>query len=320
MKVLTVFLVSLVVYGLSLSSFIPGFSIANLSVYLASALLIVNAVLSVVLFICFFIVRWNKVEQAQSISEITGSWLRAIAFVAVLLFTIIFPSVAILFESLTHICAEMFDLIPTPLHFIVLALGPVLNGFCAGLLFQKVDIEPKTVNFLNGMAIGIALPFLILAVPFFALFAYVLISGTSWLVFSGMTAFFGSCELFNLLGVFYPSIKGFKTVRIMGIVVGFAMVVLVQVPTWLTNGFTNIAARNPDNKSAVQMIKLFGDRNYLLYKCYLSGNRSAINEIGLPRINPTDAQAVFKRVTGKDYKSIPKPERVEREEARMFRD
>lgn len=318
MKALIVFAVALAVYGISLASYIPGFSMSNLGVYIASANLIVNALVSLALILCFGLVDWKKKSGASSIAEVTQTWTSAAAFVAVMLFTVILPFIAILFESLARICAtSLIDLIPTPFHFIVLALGPVLNGFCAGLLFMKVDIEPKTVNFLNGMALGIALPFAIATTPLFVLGALALISGMSWMVFSAVLAFFATLKLFSLLTVFYPILKGHGNLRIAGMLTGLALMLLAQVPIWLTNACACAAIKNPENKSALQLIKLFGDRHYLLRKCYLSGNLPSINEMGLPPLDRDGARVVFKKVTGKEYNSVPKPAAVEREESRF---
>lgn len=318
MKALAIFAVSLVVFGLSLTSFIPGFSMGQYGVYVSSINLIVNALLFIVLVVSLLLVSWKKKDGTKTLGDITSSWLDALAFVALMLTTVIFPAVTILFEGITHTCAEgFFDLIPTPLHFMLLALGPVLNGFCAGLLFQKVDIEPKTVNFLNGMALGISLPFVIATIPMLIFSLLALVSGMAWMVLSAILAFVGSLKLFDLLTVYYPNLKGHGRLRLMGIGCALILLLLVQIPIWLTNMCTLQAAKDPNNKLAFQMIKLFGDKKYLLRKCYLSGNMASINEVGLPAISTNDAQVVFKQVTKKDYKSYPKPPAVEIFESRL---
>lgn len=320
MKALVIFVVSLVVFGLSLTSFIPGFAMGRSGVYLTSINLIVNALLFVVLVVSLLSVNWTKKDGAKTLGDVTRSWLDASAFVALMLATVIFPAVAILFEGLTHTCADgMFDMIPTPLHFMLLALGPVLNGFCAGLLFQKVDLEPKTVNFLNGMALGISLPFAIATIPILIFSLFALVAGVAWIVLSAVLAFIGTFKLFDLLTLFYSNLKGHSRLRIYGLITGLILLILVQTPIWMTHFMTNLATKDPNNKMALQMIKLFGDKKYLLQKCYLSTNRASINEVGLPVMSTTDAQNVFKQVTKKDYTSFPKPPVVERFEAR-FRD
>lgn len=320
MKALTLFAITLVVYGISLSLFIPGFSMGNAGAIVANVNYVANALISISLFICLLLVDWRKKTEAKEIGEVTGSWLDATAFTAVIIFTVITPAVTILFEAITHTCADgMFDMIPTPLHFMLLALGPVLNGFCAGLLFQKVDIEPKTVNFLNGLALGIALPFAIATLPLLVLGLLALFSGVVWMIFSALLAFISTIKLFDLLTLFYSNLKVHGRLRMYGLITGLILFILVQTPIWMTHFMTNLAAKDPNNKMPLQMIKLFGDKKFLLQKCYLSTNRASINEVGLPVMSTTDAQNVFKQVTKKDYTSFPKPPVVERFEAR-FRD
>ncbi len=319
MKVLTVFMISLVVFGLSLSSFIPGFSISKMGVFIASANLIVNALVSVLLFISLLVVDWKKKTGANSIGDVTDTWFNSLAFVALMMFTIIVPLATILFEATTHTCGTtLLDLIPTPWHIMLLALGPVLNGFCAGLLFQKVDIEPKTVNFLNGLALGIALPFAVATVPLMILGALALIMGMAWMVFSAVLAVIATLKLFDLLTVFYPILKGHGKLRIAGLITGLVLLLLAQMPIWLTNFCAIQVAKDPNNTAAIHIIKLFGDKHYLLRKCYLSGNMPSINEMGLPFIDTNNVRMVFKKVTGKEYNSFPKPKRVEQEEARLM--
>lgn len=319
MKVLTIFLVSLVVFGLSLSSFIPGFSMSNWSVFIACANLIVNALVSVTLFIGLMVLNQKNKVGVNSVSEITATWFDSVAFVALLMFSLIVPMMTIAFEATTHTCSQfLLDFIPTPWHIIVLALGPVLNGFCAGLLFQRVDIEPKTVNFLNGMALGIALPFAIATLPLCILGAMALFMGMAWMVFSAVLAVIATLKLFDLLTVFYPILKGHGKLRIAGLVSGLALLLLAQMPIWLTNFCAIQVAKDPSNQAAIQMIKLFGDKKYLLRKCYLSGNMPSINEMGLPFIDTNSVKMVFKKVTGKEFSSFPKPKSVEQEEARLM--
>ncbi|MCW5822328.1 MAG: hypothetical protein KIT34_05960 [Cyanobacteria bacterium TGS_CYA1] len=318
MKALIVLAISLTVFGISLLTFVPGFSMSGTWVYLSNANLIVNVILSITLFVSFIVFDWKKVDGAGSIRSTIAKGNGACAFVALMLITIIIPVVTILFESLTHYCASSFiDLVPTPFHFIVLILGPVLNLFCAGLLFQKVDIEPKTVNFLNGMALGISILFAIASLPMYFLMPIALLSGMAWMAYSALFAFIGTLRLFSLLTVFYPILKGHGKLRIAGLLTGLALVVLAQVPIWLTNAFACAATKNPENKSAVQMIKLFGDRQYLLRKCYISGNLNSMNEIALPPIDRDGARVIFKKVTGKEYNSVPKPAAVEQFESRL---
>lgn len=320
MKVLIVFAVSLVVFGLSLSSFIPGFSMGSIGMFIASANLIVNALVSVLLFISLLVADWKKKTGANSIGDVTDTWFHSLAFVALMMFTIIVPLATIFFEATTHTCGTtLLDLIPTPWHIILVALGPVLNGFCAGLLFQKVDIEPKTVNFLNGMALGIALPFAIATVPLMILGALSLIMGMAWMVFSAVLAFIATLKLFDLLTVFYPILKGHGKLRIAGLCTGIVLLLFAQMPIWLTNFCAIQVAKDPNNVAAVQLIKLFGDKHYLLRKCYLSGNLPSINEAGLPFIDTNNVRMVFKKVTKKEYTAFPKPASVISVESR-FRD
>ncbi|QQR58370.1 MAG: hypothetical protein IPG59_02420 [Candidatus Melainabacteria bacterium] len=321
MKVLIVFAVSLVVFGLSLSSSFPGFSLSSWGVYISGAYLVLNALVSVCLFISLMVVNWKNKAGANSIAAVTVTWFDSVAFVALMMFSLIVPVMTIAFEATTHACSHiLLDFIPTPWHIMVLALGPVLNGFCAGLLFQKVDIEPKTVNFLNGLALGIALPFAIATVPLMILGGLALIMGMAWMVFSAVLAFIATLKLFDLLTVYYPILKGHGKLRIAGLLSGIALLLLAQMPIWLTNFCAIQVAKDPNNTAAIHIIKLFGDKHYLLRKCYLSGNMPSINETGLPFIDTNNVRVVFKKVTGKEYTSFPKPKSVEQEEARVLVD
>ena len=76
------------------------------------------------------------------------------------------PVITLVAEGFTHICGETFiDPIPTPFHFLLVALVPASNLLVWLSLRRKWNLRGKQLGLLNGSALAISLCYAILFLP-----------------------------------------------------------------------------------------------------------------------------------------------------------
>ena len=100
-----------------------------------------------------------------------------------------------------------------------------------------------------------------------------------------------------------------------GILIGFGILALLQVPTMLTyHGFDLQMSGDREAKaSGVRLVRRFGDRELLLRACYGQLGRELDGDViraiasGGRTIPPDEAREMYYRVTGQPFNSVPPP-------------
>ncbi len=310
-KPLIVGLFVVVMFALPACSLFGWIAALGIPGILVSAYIFFINILLLGLLIELFLTDWNKQNTVESIKEVTLTWGGSVALVTVVLAGILFPAAVLVIETNTHLCSQYFiDLIPSKIHLALLALGPVINTFCVLQLYFKNRVSEKILSFINGVAMGIAIPFSIVMLPLLPMSILAVAFGISWIPLSPMLAFFSTIKLFGLMSVFAPDLKSEKRLRFFGLLTGCTLFILLQCPVIITNYLVESVVLHPDNRDSLELLRNFGDREQLVRLCYKPKRIKTIAELVSPTMDVQNAQAVLLKVTGREFRSFPRPESV----------
>ncbi len=238
-----------------------------------------------------------------------------------MLFGVLLPFATLLFELLTHACAEtLFDPIPTWWHVVLIALVPLVNA--ATLVAVKQGRTTWLWPLGHGNAAAMAIAFWY-AVPFGPITPIAVVGilylGLGLLALSPLLAFFLTWTARGALRRAAP-VRGtlprlFRLPRFWpGFAAGSLAVLLPFAHQWFTDEVLRVAMSKDELQSrrAVQLLRWAGSRRTLLDACY---GRNAWGSSwgnlfmtrGFLSRSDTQAQEVFYRVTGTPHNSVPAP-------------
>ncbi len=257
--------------------------------------------------------RSPDIAKAPSADQSTADKVRPGWIVFVL--GVVMPVATLFFELFSGMSAGvLFDPLPTWLHVALVALVPASNYFVWRAARQKDARHTRLLGWSNGVALGIALYYAILYLPFTP------IAGVG-VIFYGL----GLIPLTPLITVavtpWLRSVYRERTGRESfpgawgGFAAGFGLLVLLQLPTALTHYGLAKATNEADSvrHHGIRVLRAFGDDEMLLRACYRSLIREAdfdlvANVAGGKRwINPEEAREIYYRVTGRPFNSVPAP-------------
>ncbi len=231
-----------------------------------------------------------------------------------ILLGVIVPAAALIYEGVTHQCAQtFFDPIPTVAHIVLVALVPITNLALWWTLKHGNPRHLATLSKLNALTIGIALFYSIVFLPLVPIG----IIGVSVLL--GFLPLAPLCSLIIavlLRRSLNRSVTASKAVRSNTralIVLGFGLLITLEVPAIVTQvGLQMAAASDPiERVRGVKLLRFAGDETVLLRKCYVRSGRmvdllSVLLWLYRP-VSTDDARDIFYRVTGEAYNSKPPP-------------
>lgn len=237
------------------------------------------------------------------------------------LFGILLPAVAIIIEADTHMCANvLFDPLPNWWQFALVTLVPTANlATWFSITSGRISWLPRLAH-LNAFALGVSV-----------VYAAMFLQFTPFAVLGLLYFGFGLLPLTPLISVLTLAAargalrrsKG-TAARFPKIWIGFAAgIVVLAAPythDFLTHELLARAASKDaaENRRGVALLRTFGSHKSLLRFCY-DGNdwnffaggwgRGAFEDGRAGNRIPTeDAQAIYYRVTGEPYNSLPAPE------------
>jgi len=235
-----------------------------------------------------------------------------------LIFTaLVLPSVSILVEITSGICAKMFfDPLPTVWHKVLVIAVPLANLIVMrGLWWSDAEYHWR-LGTANGLAVAVSTFYTIIYLPITPLaLVAVLFVGLGLLALAPVLCLIGSALCLRQLqmlargaGEVYPSPR--KPMRDFGI--GFALAALilvaVEIPVIVTRVWMAKAASDSQAESAraINLLRRYGNERTLLAAC--GSQRESASLIGVffnfsYPLSAERAQAVYYRVTGKPYDS-----------------
>ena len=232
-----------------------------------------------------------------------------------LIFGVILPLGTIGFEMFTGSSAGiLFDPLPSWLHVALVAVVPLANFLLWRAAREKDRRRARLFGWLNGAALGIAIYYALLYLPFSPIAAV----GVIWfglgliplapIIAVAATAWLRHVYRGHIEGGRLPGAWG-------GFVVGLGVLVLLQLPVAITHyGLAKATDEaNSTRLRGIRVLRAFGDEEMLLSACYRSLIREADFDVvaklagGKKWINPEEAREIYYRVTGRPFNSVPPP-------------
>ncbi|SFF51491.1 PEP-CTERM protein-sorting domain-containing protein [Duganella sp. CF458] len=246
-----------------------------------------------------------------------------IAFVA--LFGVLLPAVALLFESVTGMCRQIFfDPLPTPIHFALYATIPVANVRLLRAL-MRCEALPPGWGLLHTFSAGVAVFYSLVFLPISPIAAI------------GIIAFgiglFGLSPMFAVACVFLArnSLRNGSGKAPGKLWRGMALACLALLALDAPSTLTRIGMQMAASDSAetqlrgIQLLRKAGDEDLMLRLCYQQGGQATdlLGTLFASRTesDPQQARTTFYQVTGTVFNSHPAPPRRSmREWERTFDD
>ena len=231
---------------------------------------------------------------------------------------VVLPVVTIAFEAITGWCASVFfDPLPTPAHLLLACAVPAVNAWLLVRLASRPSAaHPGRMAAASGAAVGLALLF---TLPFLLLLPIAVMA----LIYFGL----GLLPLTPPLALL-ASIRIARRVRretramgvrprrlVYGFLAALVAFLLADLPKTATNlGLQMAASADVGNsRRGVGLLRALGSTDLLLRACY---DRSGVPmdlvsfalQAAAPRsVGPTEARAIFYRVTGSAFNTVPPP-------------
>jgi len=246
-----------------------------------------------------------------------------IAFVA--MFGVALPIAALLFETITGMCRQIFfDPLPTPFHFALYATIPLANARLL-LALRRGEAVPPRWTLLHAFSTGVAVFYSLVFLPISPIAAFAVIAfGIGLLGLSPMFAV--ACAVFSRKALRTGSGQApGKLWR--GIALAFLVLLAIDAPSTMTRiGMQMAASDSPETRlRGIQLLRKVGDEELMLRLCYRQGGQ-ATDLLGTlftsqAESNPERARTIFYQVTGTVFNSRPAPaHRSMREWERIFDD
>ena len=237
---------------------------------------------------------------------------------------VVLPAFTVLLEVLTGFCAGVFfDPVPTGWHVLLVSMVPVANGVLLLALNRQHGGLWRWAILLNGLALVVAgyysalyAPLLPMAVP------ALILAGIGLLPMAVVLGFIGSVAGVRWAGAAcrggVVEIAGRTRWLFLGVgfVVGGVGLAALEGPAFVTReGLLMATADNEKTRDrGIALLRNFGSERSLLQACYEGDwmRASAKDTVGWVygmgrRVETSDAQTVFYRVTGKPFNSLKPP-------------
>jgi len=244
------------------------------------------------------------------------------------LYAITLPLIALLVELTTRVCTNsIFDPIPTLGHTLCVAFVPATYLFGLILIKRQILPWPRTLLIATGAAAGISLVYIMPFVPLL-LFSVVgiLFMGIGLLPFAPLAAFFGGLSIRKRLKKLASNISEEPLPDHLfgvGVLLGIALITLCYLPAYLINTNIDKAATGTatEQRKALDKLHFYRAQDDVLALAYrtlgngrgFTGTYANMGPLAIlwngssKSIAPAEAAAIYYRLTGKPYNSVPPP-------------
>ncbi len=228
------------------------------------------------------------------------------------IFGMILPVVALIFEMSTRLCAGVFfDPLPSWLHVGFVLLVPAVNLAAWRTLLDSDRAVPRWLWLANGAASGVSLIYAIFFLPLspFALVG-ILYFGMGLLPLAPLLALICTLQLRKQL-------KRRQLLREESVLRGWGwalsgpllllLVLALHAPVtrhWMVQASSDSPA---EAQRAIRRLRTFGSHEVMLRECYGRANRLWMELFGGNQPNSESARNVYYRVAGKPFNSVPPP-------------
>lgn len=227
-----------------------------------------------------------------------------------LLFGVIMPMVAIIFETQTHSCARaFFDPLPSNMHVALASLVPLAGA----LIWLAVRLDLSAfycpINLLAGMAMGISVMYSIMFVP-----TTPSALGGGLLVLSPFLAILcfwkgedALARVTTAAGTFFDA----RQVQHLGHLIILMSVLVIEFQSTITRVYMQVAAKPQTSVQGIRFLRKYGSEDVMLRACYEHSGRATdilgtLAELSHP-LKVEQARDIFYRVTGKPFNTVPVP-------------
>ena len=235
--------------------------------------------------------------------------LGTIIFVA--LSGVVLPIAALLFESITGMCRQIFfDPLPTPFHFALYATIPLANVRLL-LALMRSEALPRGWGLLHAFSAGVAIFYSLVFLPISPIAAIaVVILGIGLLGLSPMFAV--ACAVLARRAL--KARSGQAPGKLwQGVVLAFFVLLAIDAPSTLTRLGMQMAASESEGTRlrGIQLLRKAGDEGLMLRLCYQQSGQATdlLGTVfaGRTENDPQRARAIFYQVTGTVFNSHPAP-------------
>ncbi len=236
-----------------------------------------------------------------------------------LIFGVILPSISILVEATSHICAEVFfDPIPTLWHLLLVVFVPLSNLQLWFAIRRGSTERPFLLGLSNAFALGIAMLYTIVYASLLPMAVFALLFvGLGLLPMAPVFALISSIIMRRQLRPLAPPVFPVRAGGlVLGVVVAFAAVAVAELPSTLTRiGLQHAASgSSAERDNGLRILRKWGNKDALLRACYdRSGN--ATDLVGYlfslkDTVGPQQAREVYYRLTGEAFNPDVPIERI----------
>ncbi len=247
-------------------------------------------------------------KKAAGAGKTTGHWW-------LLIFSVILPLVTLGIELTTRMCAGVFfDPIPSIWHVFMVAAVPLSNLWAWRVVRTGESTLSAALKVANGYAIGIAAFYTLLFLPILP-FAVIGVFYIGWglLPMAPLFALIGALVLRGYLKRISMPAKPFPGIWT-GLGLAALALALTVLPITATRYWTSQAGSGSPAQAtrAVKWLRWLGSDTTLLGDCYGSSSWMRQSPIdlhlfGVP-VSPERARAVYFRVTGRSFNTVPPPQ------------
>lgn len=236
--------------------------------------------------------------------------------ILLLLFGVLLPLVAVVFETTTHMCAQnCFDPFPSTAHVLLFMLIPISNAMVWLSARRNLSNHYGFMALSSGMAMGIGILYSLMFVPLVPMSLLMLLwlgfglLGLSPLLSLPCTASAGKTVCKLALG--HKTFFDPHQVKHIGHLIILVTVIAVELPSTLTRINLSKAADSDTAKEGIRWLRQFGSQEVMLRACYERSGRAtdilgSLYEATHP-LSVKNARNIFYRVTGMPFNSVPIP-------------
>lgn len=243
---------------------------------------------------------------------------------------VMLPSLTFFVELTSRMCAgEFFDPMPTPWHYVLVALVPCAN-FAAFLWTPQTARGKRILRLLMGISLGVSIVYSLVFLPLMPIAVpAILFAGLGLLPLTPFLAALASLSLrLRLAREHGPAAQ----TRYSNLLVAFAMVFLLfllpEIPEAVTRYGAHSATHGTreEKLAGVRFLRRFGSRDAMLRYCYRDGSLGLwrndrmfgtgaetqalrVSNVIDCDVTPAEMRDLVYRVTGKTYSSFPRPSR-----------
>ncbi len=234
-------------------------------------------------------------------------------------FGVALPALALLVEYGEHLSGNFYvNPIPTMWHILLILLVPLANLAVWGMAEVSVTgIRLKALGWLNGIAIGIALFYVVVFIPMVPFGVVAIIGmGIGFLPLAPLLSLIAaivlrvkvSSSLRESVGYRLPGLFG-------GCLLGLLILAGIVLPVTITRvGLKMAISKQPETRMrGLSLLERFGDEGVLIQSCYRRPQpMGMMDPIGglLTGMHPVDTwqtREIVYRVTGKPFNTFPLP-------------